>query len=327
MKDAIRLLEDAREQGVKVTADLYIYPECVTSPLALVFNIPNDLYHLDEFLPLLDYFYIFKRLEDPLGINRWRDSLPPDRGRWFESYTTGLAAALSDPEDKERIKDLTLRGAPDKLNWVTMFGWDSFKIIKAPRNKSLIGRTLSEVSRDKNREPFDVAVELLLQEKNDLVISVFTMSDPDIASALQKDWMMVGSDAGALTMKAGPDAHPGSFGTFPRIFRKFVREEGILTLEEAVRKLSFLPARFLGLDDRGSLVKGAKADLVVFDPKNIQEEEGGFDASHRRPGIDYVVINGRISLEKGAWNHSLNGRVLLHGRGLINADDYSKESP
>ena len=232
----------------------------------------------------------------------------------LESYTTTLAAALSDPEEKERIKDLTLRGAPDKLNWVTMFGWDSFKIIKAPRNKSLIGQTLSDVAREENREPFDVAVELFLQEKNDLVISVFTMSDPDIASALQKDWMMIGSDAGALTMKAGPDVHPGSYGTFPRLFRKYVREEGILTVEETVRKLSFLPARFLGLDDRGSLVKGAKADIVIFDPKGIQEEENGFDASHRRPGIDYVMINGRISLEKGVFNNSLNGRVLRHGR-------------
>jgi len=314
MKEAVRLLEEARSRGVKVTADLYTYPECVYSPLALVFNVPDDLNRFAELLPLLDYFYILKRLEDPLGINRRRDSRPPDRGSWFESYTMTLAAALSDEIEKEQIKQLTLKGAPNKLNWAAMFGWDSFKIIKASKNKTRIGKTILDLAHEENRDPFDVAVELFLQEKNDLVISVFTMSETDIAWALKKDWMMVGSDAGALTMKAGPDVHPGSYGTFPRLFRKYVREEGILTVEEAVRKLSFLPARFLGLDDRGTLVKGAKADIVIFDPNRIQEEENGFDASHRRPGIDYVLINGRISLEKGVFNNSLNGRVLLHGR-------------
>jgi N-acyl-D-aspartate/D-glutamate deacylase len=240
--------------------------------------------------------------------------IPLGRQELLDKYAEALSRALLNPEMRERIKRLTVEGAPDKLNWVPMFGWDSFTMVESPGHPELFGLTIAEVARDQRREDFDIAAELLIEQKNNVIISVFTMSEEGIARALKREWMMVGSDAGASAFKPGIKGHPGAFGTFARIFRKYVREEELLTLEEAVRKLSLLPARFLGLGDRGILREGYKADIVVFSPETIEDRATYNDAHQFCTGIVHVLVNGKLSIEEGHFNNRLNGRVLLLGR-------------
>ena len=106
-------------------------------------------------------------------------------------------------------------------------------------------------------------------------------------------------------------AHPRSFASQSILLRKFVRQEGLLTLEDAIRKLTSLPAQFLGLRSRGLLVEGFKADIAVFDPETISDHATYADARRYATGVEYVIVNGRLSIENGAFNGALNGKVLL----------------
>lgn len=324
LDEAVALIEEARGRGVSVTADLYTYPECVYSPLVMVFNVPHEMDPLTELVPMVDYYYIFNRL----GISReaWqaagRHPLS-NRADLLRDYTAGLSVALRDPRKKERIRRMTLEGSPQSLNWVTMFGWDSFTLKESPRHPELVGRTIADIARDLGLEAFDVAAELLAEEQNEAVIGVFTMSEEEIARAVRRDWMMIGSDAGASISRPGIKGHPGPWGTFPRVFRKYVREEGLLSMEEAVYRLAALPARFLGLEDRGHLRPGAKADIVVFDPEEIRDQSVELDSLRPSGGIIYVLVNGRLAVDNGRFTGTLNGHVLDLGprRAPLGAED------
>jgi N-acyl-D-amino-acid deacylase len=128
---------------------------------------------------------------------------------------------------------------------------------------------------------------------------------------MRQPWTMFGSD-GAVVAEGESGVHPRNFGTFPRVLRKYVREEGVLGLEEAVRKMTSFPALQLRLDDRGLIRPGCKADLVVFDPDTVMDE-ATFDAPFRlSSGISCVLVNGKLSLENGRVTDAVHGIVLLH---------------
>lgn len=312
LQDVVTLITAARNRGVSITSDLYTYPQCVYSPIVLAFNVPDDMEPLTELNEMLDYYYILRRLGVSIDEVKNSGKLPPmGRQELLEKYAEELAKALSDTIKRERIKRLTLEGAPEKLNWVPMFGWDSFTIVKVKRNPQLVGKIISDLAIEQNRNAFDIAADLFIKEKNDLVISVFTMAEDDISFALKQDWMMVGSDSGASLHKPGSEGHPGSYGTFTRILRKYVREEKVLTLENAIRKISSLPAQFLSIKDRGLLLEGYKADIVVFDPDAVRDCSTVLDAHRLSTGIEYVILNGKVSVKKGQYTNALNGKVLL----------------
>jgi N-acyl-D-aspartate/D-glutamate deacylase len=312
LPEVASLISTARDQGIYVTADLYTYPQCVYSPLVMVFNIPDGMESLSELVDMIDYYYILRRMgisvDDYVKTGKPK---PMPRSDLLERYVDTLVDALKDNTKREQIRTLTLEGDPDKLNWVPMFGWDSFTIVEAKKYPHLIGRIISDIAREQGRDSFELAVELLSEEKNDLIISVFTMSEEDITLALKQDWVMVGSDSGAAAFRPGTIGHPGLFGTFTRILRKFVREENLLSLEDAIRKMTSLPAQFLGMKNRGLILEGFKADIVVFDPETVKDNSTYLDSHRLSSGIEYVLINGKVSIEKGRFNDILNGKVLL----------------
>lgn len=312
LPEVASLINQARDQGIYVTADLYTYPQCVYSPLVMVFNVPDGMESLSELVDMIDYYYILRRMgisvDDYVKTGKPK---PMPRSDLLERYVDTLVDALKDNTKREQIRTLTLEGAPDKLNWVPMFGWDSFTIAEAKKYPHLIGRIISDIAREQGRDSFELAVELLSEEKNDLIISVFTMSEEDITLALKQDWVMVGSDSGAAAFRPGTKGHPGPFGTFTRILRKFVREENLLSLEDAIRKMTSLPAQFLGMKNRGLILEGFKADIVVFDPETVKDNSTYLDSHRLSSGIEYVLINGKVSIEKGRFNDTLNGKVLL----------------
>ena len=141
------------------------------------------------------------------------------------------------------------------------------------------------------------------------------MSPEDVRYVMGQRWVMVSSD-GSASAPVGEDdeprvGHPRSFGSQVRVLRKYVREEGVLTLEDAVRKMTSLPASFLGMSSRGLVAVGHKADLVVFDADTVHDNATFLDARRYCSGVEYVIIGGIVSIEKGQYNGSLNGRLLL----------------
>ena len=146
-------------------------------------------------------------------------------------------------------------------------------------------------------------------------LSTGTMSEDDMKLAMRYDWLMFSSDADAMPIKKKGEkarpVHPRAYGSFPRVLRKYVREEKLLTLENAVRKMSSLPASLLQMKDRGLLLRGYKADIVIFDPETVRDNATYEDSQQYSTGIEYVIVNGKISIENDEYNGALNGKVLL----------------
>ena len=162
-------------------------------------------------------------------------------------------------------------------------------------------------------DPFDVMFDLLLEEDGVVGIVLHMMSEEDVKTVMKHPLSMIGTDAVA-NAPYGPLArgkpHPRSYGTFPRILGKYVREENILTLQDAIRKMTSMPAQKLGLSERGLIREGFWADLVVFDPEVVADKATYKDPHQYPHGIEYVVVNGEIVIEKGEHTGNLPGKVL-----------------
>lgn len=294
MIEAVELVNKARSRGLEVTADMYPYSKSATTPLFIIFHIPKGMEP-------------FSSMEKE---GRQKDLTQEKREALTEQYIEELAKALQDKSKRDAIKKLTLDGDPNKVNWVAKGGWYNFTIMSAKKNTHLIGKMFCDLAEEQGREEFDIAADLFIEEKDDIFISLSTMSEDDVQHALKQPWVMVSSDGSAVPYKQ-QSVHPRNYGSFPRVLRKYVREEALLSLVEGIRKMSSLPAQLLRLSDRGLLLKGYKADLVVFDPDKIKDNATFLDPHQYTSGIEYVIVNGKISIEKGQFNKSLNGRALL----------------
>ncbi len=310
MKEAVKVINDARAKGLSITADMYSYAEAGGGSLSSVFNIPGDMEPLAR---------LRKKMRD-------RDLPDEDREKFRQQYSDELVKALSDPTKRERIKKLTAEGCLECSNYVMMFYWDSLCITRAKKNTHLLGKTLAEAAEDRKREqvldslfwsisppvdPFDVAADLYIEEKEDLYVSGDWMSEDDMKHVMKEEWLMFASDGSGQPLDAKHPVHPRNYGNFPRVFRKYVREEKVIGLEDAVRKMSSLPASFLGLKDRGLLLEGYKADVVIFDPEKVEDKATFLDPHQYSTGFEYVIVNGKISIENAEYNKTLNGKVLL----------------
>ena len=163
-------------------------------------------------------------------------------------------------------------------------------------------------------DAFDIAAELVVEEP-DLYLSCGALSEEDMKKLMTYDWLMFSSDGGARpvpdTAVLSRPGHPRSFGSQARVLRKYVREEKVLSLEEAVRKMTSLPAEFLQLKDRGLLLEGYKADVVVFDPQTIRDKATYTNPRQYSTGTKHVIVNGKVSVEKGEYTGARNGKLLL----------------
>src|SRR5438093_83590 len=175
------------------------------------------------------------------------------------------------------------------------------------------GKRLSEVGAERGMDPLDAAFELLVDEAGRGYVILFQLDEADLRRALAHPAVMIGSDGSALApygVLGTGKPHPRSYGTFPRVLGEYARAQRLLGLPEAVHKMTGLPAKRLRLRDRGVIRVGAKADLVVFDPRRVADQ-ATYDAPHRYPvGIEHVVVNGSIVVKDGAHTGSLPGKLL-----------------
>jgi N-acyl-D-amino-acid deacylase len=219
-----------------------------------------------------------------------------------------LLARLADHADRARI-----RAALDGPGMARDAGWDGIMIAGCPARPEYEGQTLARIAAGLGVPASEAVVEVLREAKGDVDMVLFMMSEENVALGLQRPWVMIGSD-GEGRAAQGPYAagkpHPRNYGTCPRLLGHYVRDRGLLSLPEAIRKMTSLPATKLGLRDRGRLQPGAVADIVVFDPATIADT-ATFAEPHRYPrGIPWVLVNGEPVIAGGQHTGSRPGRVL-----------------
>jgi len=183
----------------------------------------------------------------------------------------------------------------------------------APSRPDAQGRRIAEIAAAWKRDPLDAVIDLIVAEQGKGSMILFQLDEADLRRALTHPHVMVGSDGSSLVAD-GPLAtgkpHPRSYGTFPRVLGRYARDERVLSLPDAVWKMTGLPARRLGLADRGVLAPGAKADVVVFDAATVADRATYEDPHRYAAGIGHVLVNGRVVIADGEHTGALPGRVL-----------------
>jgi N-acyl-D-amino-acid deacylase len=247
---------------------------------------------------------------------------------WFNDFSAFIPAWAHDGGNAklvERLKDPAMRVRIRKDMMTPSNTWDNeweeisgpqdvlIGVVKNPKLLPLQGKRLSEVAKLQNKDPMDALFDLLIEDNALTEVAVFGMSEPDIVLALQQPWVSFDNDSAGASPEGilGQEhPHPRAYGTFPRILRKYVREEKRLTLEDAIRKFSALPAQRMRLTDRGVLKAGMWADVVVFDPSTVRDLATFENPNQLSQGMEYVLVNGVAVIDQGKQTGALPGKVL-----------------
>src|SRR5205823_1073577 len=249
---------------------------------------------------------------------------------WFNSFSAFVPPWVHDGGDAKmvmRLKDPTTRSRIRKEMETDSSGWDNewleipgpeailVSVVQNPRLLPLQGKTIAEVAKMWGKDPIDTICDLLIEDQAFTEVAVFGMSEPDIVLALQQPWVSVDNDSSGTA----PDGvlgkehpHPRAYGTFPRILRKYVREERKLRLEEALRKFTALPAQRMRLTDRGVLKEGMWADIVIFDPATIHDAATFESPNQLSEGVEYVLVNGVPVIEGRSEEHTSELQSLAY---------------
>ncbi len=254
---------------------------------------------------------------DTYAYTAWFNSLSAFIPPWaHDGGDAKLIARLKDPATRARIrKDMLAASTKWDNEWDEIPGPQAVLIgvVQNPELLPLQGKTLAEVAKLWKEDPIDALCDLLIKDHAFTGVAVFGMSEPDVVLALQQPWVAVDNDSSgtAPTGLLGQEhPHPRAYATFPRILRKYVREEHKLSLPDAIRKFSALPAQRMHLTNRGVLKKGMWADVVVFDPATIRDVATFENPNQLSQGMEYVLVNGVPVIDGGKMTNALPGKVL-----------------
>ncbi|MGB6132683.1 MAG: D-aminoacylase [Acidobacteriaceae bacterium] len=247
---------------------------------------------------------------------------------WFNTFSAFIPPWAHDGGDAallQRLKDPATRARirADMLN--PSGGWDNewqeipgpeaveIAVVQNPALRQYQGQRLSEVAAAWHEDPIDALCDFLIKDNAFTSVAVFGMSEPDVELALKQPWVSIDNDSQGTSpwgLLGQEHPHPRAYGTFPRILRKYVREDHLLTLPDAIRKFSALPAQRMRLTDRGVLKKGMWADVVVFDPATIRDLATYQNPNQLSEGMEYVLVNGVPVIADGKMTGALPGQVL-----------------
>lgn len=273
MPEIVARIDQARRSGIDVEADTYAYPA---------------------------------------WFNTFSAFIPP----WaHEGGTAKMVERLKDPALRSRIRhEMETQTSGWDNEWLEVPGPEGIlvSVVQNPKLLPLQGKTIAQIAQMRKKDPLDTIFDLLIEDPG-ISVAVFGMSEEDISYALKQPWVSIDNDAHGtapygLLGEAHP--HPRAYGTFPRILRKYVREEKLLTLSDAIRKFSALPAQRMRLGDRGVLKQGMWADIVVFDPNTIRDVATFENPNQLSIGMEYVLVNGVPVIEQGKMTNALPGKVL-----------------
>jgi dihydroorotase/N-acyl-D-amino-acid deacylase len=274
MPEVIKRIEAARARGLDISADVYPYTAASTALTAC---------------------------------------LPP----WaLEGGTERMLERLRDAATRERLKHEI---QTDTSEWENIYlgsggaGGVLISSVVHPELEGLQGKRINEIAAEQKKDELDALFDLILADHGATSAIYFMMSEDDLRAALRAPFVSICTDSGARATD-GPlstaKGHPRGWGSYPRILSRYVRDEHLLTLEEAVRKMTGLPATRVGLKDRGVLREGAYADITIFDPQTVRDRSTFENPNQYAEGIPYVIINGQLSVDNGQRTKSLAGRVL-----------------
>lgn len=254
---------------------------------------------------------------DTYAYTAWYNDLSAFIPPWaHDGGNARLVARLRDPAMRARIRQELLRASSDWDNeWAEIPGPQAILIgvVHKPRLRPLQGKTLAEVAAIWKKDAMDALLDLLIADDALTEVAVFGMSESDVALALEQPWTSVDNDSSGTSPEGilGQEhPHPRAYGAFPRILRKYVREESKLTLDDAIRKFTALPAQRMRLTDRGVLKEGMWADMVIFDPATIRDVATFAKPNQLSEGMEYVLVNGVPVIEAGRMTGALPGKVL-----------------
>jgi dihydroorotase/N-acyl-D-amino-acid deacylase len=245
-------------------------------------------------------------------FNDFSAFIPP----WaHDGGTPKLIERLKEPATRARIRKDMLAPSKDWDNeWQEISGPDAIMVgaVQNPKLLPLQGKRLSEIAKLWNKDPIDALCDFLIQDPS-TGVAVFGMSQPDVTLALQQPWVSIDNDSEGTSTdgilgQAHP--HPRAYGTFPRILSKYVRDDKVLSLEDAIRKFSALPAQRMRITDRGVLKTSMWADVVIFDLATVHDRATFDNPNQLSQGMDYVLVNGVPVIEQGKMTGALPGKVL-----------------
>ena len=275
MRQGGEKIEAARSRGIDIAADMYLYTAGGTSLSAV--------------------------------IPAWAS----------DGGDAKLMERLKDPVIRARLKNEIKTGSPGWWNIVEATGgWDNIVLVGggSKENKSFENKSIAQIAKELNKDPADAAFDLVLQANGRTGALYYLMTEPDIETAIRFPWTSLGSDSAASLNKVDPNTvgsgHPRGYGNFPRLIAEYVRERKVLTLPEAIRKLSGWPATRMHLASRGLIKEGCWADVVIFDYDKIKDEST-YEHPFRFPtGIDYVLVNGQVVIDHGKHTGAKPGMVI-----------------
>jgi N-acyl-D-aspartate/D-glutamate deacylase len=225
-----------------------------------------------------------------------------------------FAALLKDAAARKKIKD-----DPDFRTWVNEHGsWEGIVLGRArqPQNNRYEGKRLSEIAAERgDTDPADTCISLMAEEGGAISGIFHTMSEQDVRTVMTQPWVAIASDGSAINLEEEGVPHPRSYSTNARVLGHYVRDQKVLTLEEAVRKMTSLPAQILGLRDRGQVREGFAADLAIFDPATVGETNSFEKPKSYAAGVPYTIVNGVLVVDGGKHTGARPGKPLF-GRGL-----------
>ena len=288
MPEVIKFVESWRQAGVDITADTYAYTAWFNS--------------LSAFIP------------------PWA----------HDGGDAKLIERLKDQATRDRIrKDMETPSAAWDNEWQESPGPETI-LIGVVQNAKLVplqGQNVAEIARIWNKDPIDTIFDLLIEDGAFTSVAVFGMQENDVALALKQSWVSVDNDSSGTApdgLLGAEHPHPRAYGTFPRILRKYVREEKLLSVPEAIRKFTALPAQRVRLTDRGVLKEGMWADIVLFDPDKVRDLATFENPNQLSEGMDYVLVNGVPVIDAGKMTNALPGKIL-RGPGYRRVDETTEE--
>jgi N-acyl-D-amino-acid deacylase len=226
-----------------------------------------------------------------------------------------FASLLKNASMRQKIKQDN-----DFQTWVMEHGgWEGIVLGRArqPQNKKYEGMRVAEIAKLRgNADPADACLELMAEEGGTISGIFHTMSEEDVRTVMKQSWVAIASDGSAINLDEEGVPHPRSYSTNPRVLGHYVRDEHVLTLEDAVRKMTGLPAQILGLRDRGQVREGFVADLAMFDPAAVRETNSFEKPKSYPAGIPYTIVNGVVVIDGGKHTGARPGRPLM-GRGFV----------
>jgi len=263
-------VEAAQAQGHQVVGDIYPYDGAQTNRLVGILVFPGEP--------------------------------PVTAARDTASVMTALRAALADPAKRAALRDATNNGYKGGFSWIKAVGYDSLRIVDAPGNPDLIGKYVQLMAQEKGQDPFDLVVDLLLRTDGRIIITAGAIMEDDLRKLLVQPWDMISSDGSYVGEGSVYTAakHPRSTGSFARVLGHYSRDAKLFPLEEAIRKMTWLPAEHLRLYDRGRIAVGKIADVAIFDPATIADRSDYVHPAELAVGMKHVLVNGaEVWTEKG----------------------------